>query len=178
MSSKDQTSEEGQEAPPVGDIDALKEALAGEKARAEDFLANWKRAQADFINYKRRSEQASAETVNLAKSILILTLLPVLDDLERALNSGPPRLAKNSWVDGITLIERKFRAVLEAQGLSPIKAVGEPFDPNLHEAAMHEKGKEGIVIREIYKGYKFGDRVLRPVGVVVGSGEEEEKPAP
>jgi len=76
-------------------------------------------------------------------------------------------------VDGISLIERKLQASLEAQGLSPIKALGEPFDPHLHEAIRQDKGKEGIVIGEVQKGYKFHDRVIRPAMVVVGNGEEE-----
>ncbi len=83
-----------------------------------------------------------------------------------------PRL---TWVDGIRLIERKLQASLEVRGLSPIKALGEPFDPKFHEAAMHGKGKEGIVIEELQKGYKLRDRVIRPAMVVVGSGEEEQK---
>jgi molecular chaperone GrpE len=64
---------------------------------------------------------------------------------------------------------------LEAQGLSPIEAVGQPFDPNLHEATMQGKGKEGIVIEELQKGYKFRERVIRPSKVVVGNGEEEKE---
>jgi molecular chaperone GrpE len=159
----------------VGDIEALKAALAEEKAKAENYLDNWKRAQADFINYKRRNEQDKQETSKFANSVLILNLLPVLDDLERALNSVPQRLAKAAWVDGIRLIERKFRASLEAQGLTPIKALGKPFDPNLHEATMHSQGKEGIVVGEIQRGYKLHDRLLRPAKVAVGSGQEPEE---
>jgi len=105
----------------------------------------------------------------------MLNLLPILDDLERALASIPPKLANLSWVDGVRRIERKLWASLEAQGLSQIKARGEPFDPKLHEAAMHSKGKEGIVIEELQKGYKLHDRVIRPAMVVVGNGEEEEE---
>ncbi len=159
----------------VEDIETLKQSLAEEKAKAEAYLANWQRAQADFINYKRRSEQEKEEISQFANTILMLSLLPVLDDLERALASIPPHLARLTWVDGIRLIERKLRASLEAQGLSPIKALGEPFDPKLHESAMHGKGKEGIVIEELQKGYKLHDRVIRPAMVVVGNGEEEEK---
>ena len=77
-------------------------------------------------------------------------------------------------MDGIKLIERKLRATLEAQGLSEIKALGEPFDPHFHEAVMQDKGKEGAVVEEVQKGYKFNDRVIRPTKVVVGNGEEEE----
>ncbi len=157
----------------VEDVEVLKQALAEETAKAEANLAGWQRAQADFINYKRRSEQEKEESVNFANSLLMLNLLPILDDLERAFASIPTRLAKLSWVDGFKLIERKLRATLKAQGLSPIKALGEPFDPNLHEATRQDKGKEGLVIGEVQKGYKFRDRVIRPSKVVVGNGEEE-----
>jgi len=157
------------------DVGELKQALAEEKEKAESYLANWQRAQADFINYKRRSEQEKEETNKFANSVLMLNLLPILDDLERACDAIPPSLAKRSWVDGIRLIERKLRASLKAQGLSPIKAVGELFDPHLHEAIRQDKGKEGIVIEEMQKGYKFHDRIIRPSKVVVGNGEAKEK---
>jgi len=159
----------------IEDVEALKKALAEEKARAETNLDGWQRAQADFINYKRRSEQEKEEIGKFANAILMLNLLPILDDLERAFTSVPPRLAKHNWVDGVRLIERKLQASLEAQGLSQIRALGEPFDPNLHEAVMQGKGKENIVVDELQKGYKLHDRVIRPSRVVVGNGEEEEK---
>lgn len=152
----------------------LQQALSEAKQKAENYLANWQRAQADFLNYKRRSEQAREEINQSANAALILSLLPVLDDLERAFASIPPELAKLGWVDGIRLIEHKLRLNLEAQGLSTIKALGEPFDPTLHEGAMHGKGKEGTVIRELQKGYRLYDRVLRPTMVVVGDGETPE----
>lgn len=169
------TNEVEPEVAEIEDVEALKQALAEEKAKTESNLANWQRAQADFINYKRRSEQEKEEIGKFVNVTLMLTLLPILDDLERAFTSIPPHLVEFTWVDGIRLIERKLRASLETQGLSQIKALGEPFDPRLHEAAMHGKGKEGIVIEEFQKGYKFHDRVIRPTMVVVGNGEEEEK---
>jgi len=169
------TGEVEPEVAEIEDIETLKKILAEAKAKAEANLAGWQRAQADFINYKKRSEQEKQELVKFANSLLILNLLPVLDDLERAFASIPPRMAKLSWVDGIKLIERKLWAVLEAQGLSPIEALGEPFDPRFHEAVRQDKGKDGIVIEEVQKGYMLGDRVIRPTMVVVGNGEEEEK---
>jgi len=175
MTAESQAGEPEQEVAEAEDVEALKKALAEERAKAEKYLANWKRAQADFINYKQRSEQDKEETSKFANSVVILSLLPVLDDLERALDSIPPRLAKLPWVEGIRLVERKFRTSLEAQGLTPIKAKGEPFDPNLHEAAMRSKGKEGMVVKELQRGYKLRDRVLRPATVAVGSGEEAEE---
>jgi len=170
-----QTNEIEPEVSEAEDIETLKQALAEEKAKAEANLANWQRSQADFINYKRRSEQEKEEIGKFANSILMLSLLPILDDLERAFDSIPPHLAQLTWVDGIRLIERKLQSSLEAQGLSPIKAIGEPFDPNLHEATMYRKGEEGIVIEELQKGYKLHDRVIRPAMVVVGNGEKEEE---
>ena len=159
----------------VEDIEILKQALAEEKEKAGANLAGWQRAQADFINYKRRSGQEKEEIGKFANSVLILSILPVLDDLERAFDSIPPRLTKLDWVNGIRLIERKLRTDLEAQGVSPIKALGEPFDPHLHEAMRCGNGKEGIVIEELFKGYKLHDRVIRPARVVVGNGGEKEE---
>ena len=157
------------------DVAVIRQALAEEKAKAENYLANWQRAQADFINYRRRSEQEKEEIIRFANSALVLNLLPVLDDLERAFAAVPPNLAELGWLDGIRLIERKLRASLEAQGISPIQALGEPFDPRFHEAVRQDKGKDGIVIEEMQKGYQFHDKVIRPSKVVVGNGEGEDE---
>ena len=159
----------------IEDIETLKKLLAEANAKAEANLAGWQRAQADFINYKRRSEQERAEMAQFANSVIMLSLLPILDDFERAFVSIPPRLEKMSWVDGIKLVERKLWANLEAQGLTPIKALGQSFDPNLHEAVRQDKGKEGIVIEELQKGYTLYDRIIRPSKVVVGNGEKKEE---
>jgi len=172
---ENQTTQAEPEATEADDIEILKQALAEEKEKTEANLAGWQRAQADFINYKRRSEQEKEEIGKSANCALILSILLVLDDLERAFNSIPPRLARLDWVNGIRLIERKLRASLEAQGVSPIKALGEPFDPHLHEAMRCGNGKEGIVIEELFKGYKLHDRVIRPARVVVGNGGEKEE---
>lgn len=157
----------------VEDVEALRQALAEAREKAEANLAGWQRAQADFINYKRRSEQEKAAIGQYANTELMLRLLPVLDDFERALAAIPSRYMKLGWVEGIKLIERKLRTILEAEGLSQIKALGEPFDPNLHDAAMQGRGKEGVVVGEIEKGYKLRDRVIRPSRVIVGNGEED-----
>jgi|TARA_B100000315_G_C14457799_1_gene532263 molecular chaperone GrpE len=172
---EDQTTKVTQEVAEVKEIELVKKALAEEKTRAEGYLASWQRAQADFVNYKRRTEQNRQEMGKFANSVLILSLLPILDDLERALDSVPPRLAKLAWVDGVRLIWRKLRENLQAQGLTPIVSEGEPFDPNLHEAAMYSKGREGVVVRELQKGYKLYDKILRPAVVAVGNGKGARK---
>jgi len=149
----------------------LEKILAETKQKADDYLDYWKRTQADFQNYKRHAEQDRLEMGVYANSQLILALLPVLDDFERAVDSLTPKLAKLDWVHGIRLIESKLRKTLEAQGVSPIKAVGEVFDPNLHEAVMHVKGEDGKVVQELQKGYRLHDKILRPSKVAVGNGE-------
>jgi len=156
------------------DVESLKRALDAEKAKAQDYLANWQRSQADFINYRKRIEQERNETIKFANAMLALDLLPVLDDLERALDNVTPKLAGFTWVDGIGLIYRKLRAILEGHGLTEVKAAGQPFDPNLHEAVLYGDGEEGKVIEELQKGYKLHDRVLRPALVKVGKGKEEK----
>ncbi len=162
--------EKAQEVEEKEDIGALKQALAEAKTKAETNLAGWQRAQADYINYKRRSEQEKEETVKFANVELILSLLPVLNDLETAFTTIPPEIAGSSWIEGMKLIMRKLQSTLEAQGLSLIEALGKPFDPRFHEAVAQIEGEEGIVVKEIQKGYQFRDRVIRHSKVIVGKG--------
>jgi molecular chaperone GrpE len=140
------------------------------KSEAETYLDNWKRSQADFVNYKRRAEQEREDTVKFGNSMLLLSLLPVLDDLQRALESIPADIKNMPWVEGIRLIERKFSSSLESQGVKVIPTEGEAFDPNVHEAAMHVEGADGMIVKELQKGYKIHDRVIRPAMVTVGNG--------
>jgi molecular chaperone GrpE len=156
------------------DVEFLKQALAEAEEKATANLAGWQRAQADFINYKKRSDREKADLGQYANSELIVKLLPALDDLERALATIPARQAKLGWVEGIRLIERKLRVTLENEGLCQIEALGEPFDPHFHEAVMQGKGREGVVIEEVQKGYRLHDRVIRPSKVVVGGGKEDK----
>ena len=154
------------------DIEIFKDALVEEKGKAAKYLANWQRCQADFDNYKKHAEQEKNEIVEFANSTLILNLLPIMDDFERALASVPDDLVRSNWTEGINLICDKLKSTLELQGLVEIKANGEPFDPHLHEAIMQRDGDEGIIVEEIQKGYRFRDKVIRPSLVVVGNGNE------
>lgn len=157
------------------DVEALQQTLAEDRQRAETYLANWQRSQADLANYRQRSEQERRETIEFANSVLVGSLLPVIDDLERAMASVPARLEKSSWTEGIRLIYNKLKATLQAQGLTEIEATGEPFDPRLHEAIMQQEGEDGVVVDETQKGYKFRDRVIRPSQVTVGTGSGSDK---
>ena len=155
------------------DVASLQKALVEEQAKANGYLDNWQRSQADFLNYKKRTEQERYETAKHANATLILALLPVLDDLERALENIPEKPVKSNWVDGIELISRKLKSILEGHGLSEIQAIGEPFDPNLHEAMLFSEGEEEMVVEEMQKGYRLHDQVLRPTKVSVGKGSEQ-----
>ncbi len=159
----------------IQNVDSLKKALEEEKAKAERYMDNWRRAEADFDNYRKRTEQEKDEVIRFANTALILNLLSILDDFERAFNSLPAKLAGFSWVDGMRLVYRKLQATLEAQGVSPIKAEGENFDPAIHEAVAQGEGEEGKVIGEVQKGYKLHNRLIRPALVMVGKGKEGEK---
>jgi len=164
----DEVIEEGIEQ--AEDIETLQQSLAEEKERAGKYLASWQRCQADFVNYKQRAEQEKSEIIEFANSALICNLLPIMDDLERAFASVPADLEESNWTEGIRLIYNKLKTSLEAQGLTEIQARGEPFDPHLHEAIMQQDGKEGIIIEELQKGYKFKEKVIRPSLVTVGRG--------
>ncbi len=157
----------------IEDIDSLRKALEEEKLKAEKYLANWQRTEADLSNFKKRIEQERGEVAQFANMALILNLLPIVDDFERAFNTLPDKLEQLTWIDGIRLIWRKLWVSLEAQGISEIKAVGEKFDPAVHEAVRQEDGEEGEVLEELQKGYKLRDRLIRPALVVVGGGGGE-----
>ncbi len=153
----------------------LSQTLAEEKAKAAEYLAGWQRAQADFINYKRRCEQEKEDIIKYGNTEFILKILPVMDDFERAFKNPPSGKVSHGWLEGMKALERKFRSFLEGEGLAKIEALGKPFDPNLHEAVMQVEGDEGIIVKEFEKGYKLKDRVIRHSKVAVGSGRHESE---
>jgi molecular chaperone GrpE len=151
----------------TGDLAAELEA---ERAKANEYLEQWRRAAADFTNFKRRTEQERAEMAKLFVEGLVKSLLPVLDNFERALASVPEDMKGSGWVEGVSLTEKQLRAALEREGLNAIDALGQKFDPNLHEAVAHDvsdQHEDDSVIEEFQKGYKLHDRVIRPSMVKV-----------
>ncbi len=158
------------DAATAGDPASLNALLEEEREKAQSFYASWQRAAADYQNYKRRVEEERSETARFANAALIINLLPLLDDLDRALHNVDAALAGLTWVDGIRLIQRKFLGVLEMAGVQEIPADGQTFDPAVHEAVSQGPGEEGKVIAVVQKGYRLGDRVIRPSMVVVGQG--------
>lgn len=137
-----------------------------------DYKADLQRMAADFSNYRKRNETERLEFAKYAKADLITKLLDVLDGYDRALEGMPEAVkdqANNSWVEGMWLVERKLRSILDGEGLEPIDALGKPFDPYLHEAIAHVESEEpeGTVIQEHRKAYRLNDRVIRPALVSV-----------
>lgn len=149
------------------EIEALKAKLADAESKANDYRDSWMRAQAEFQNYKKRLERDNELTYVAMKGDIVKKVLPVLDDLERALQNRP---AENSWANGIELIARKLQNILESEGIKRIEAEGTEFDPKYHEAISHEPAdgvKSGFVIAVVQNGYMLGDRVIRPALVRV-----------
>ena len=151
-------------------LDQLTQQLAAEQRKSEEYLDLLRRTQADFINYKRRTGQGQNEERITAQVALLDQVLPVLDDLGRALESTPPELANQSWVQGIMLIARSLMSVLEQLGVRQVGRPGEQFDPRWHEAlAMQEQPgtREGTILQVTRPGYALGERVIRPAQVIV-----------
>ena len=144
-----------------------------EQQKAEEYLDLLRRTQADFRNYRRRMSQEQAEERTLAQSVLLSELLPVFDDLGRALLSAPPELAEDPWVQGLFLIARRLTMLLDQLGVRQIGTPGEPFDPRKHEAIMTEAradAPEGTILHVTQPGYSLGERVIRPAQVSVATG--------
>ena len=163
----------------LGQVEELKGRLATAEQDAAETRTAWQRSAADFANFRRRTEQEREASLGLANEMLLLKLLAVVDDFDRALAAMPKELEHMGWVEGLWLVERKLRALLESEGVTPIEAEGKPFDPREHEAVMHEetdRAPDDTVIGELQRGYRIRDRVLRPslVNVAKNSGQQAD----
>jgi molecular chaperone GrpE len=143
--------------------------LQAARDEAQANFARYQRLAADFENYKRRTRQELADRTQYANEELLRKLLPILDNLHRALDHAPEGIDRN-WFDGLRTVVRQFEDTLQAQGVSPIAAVGEKFDPSKHEAIAREETdehEEGTIVEEMQPGYRLHERVLRPTLVKV-----------
>lgn len=149
------------------EFSALKVQLAEAESKKQEYLDALLRERADFTNYRRRAELEGKQMGQWTTGETVKKLLPVLDDLERALSNRP---ADNIWANGVELVLRKFQSILEKENITRIEAEGKPFDPNLHEAIMQEPSdlyESGTVTAVLQQGYMHGERVLRPALVKV-----------
>ncbi|MCL0044224.1 nucleotide exchange factor GrpE [Dehalococcoidia bacterium] len=169
--------------------DGLESSISGAPMQAKldeidrergEFKALAQRAQADLINFRKKIEDDRGEMIRSIATRLIIRLLPIVDDLQRAL-AQPPEGESVAWLDGIRLIERSLKGLLEAEGVTEIEACGLQFDPSEHEAlfaADCSDKQPGIVISVIRPGYRLHGRVLRAAQVVVARDKETKQDEP
>ncbi|MFM2308997.1 MAG: hypothetical protein RLY87_1118 [Chloroflexota bacterium] len=156
------------ESAPTTDMQARIDALEKEVAEHKDAYL---RATADYKNLKRRYDAERIELIARAGASLLLKLLPVVDDIERAVASVTPDVEGTLWYKGFRLIPQKFQSVLDSEGVTPVASVGAAFDPNVHEAIAYEpcpEDQDGQVVAELQRGYLLRDKILRPAMVKVG----------
>ena len=153
--------------------DSVESRLAEAEAKRDEYLADLQRLAADFDNYRKRVLRDQAQLVARAHEGLVRELLPVLDDLERALGAAEVH-DEATVVEGVRLVQRALADQLAREGLEEIAADG-AFDPHVHEALLSQPGEgvePGTVLQVVQKGYRLGDRVLRPARVVVAAERE------
>lgn len=151
----------------LDEMESLKKQLAEAQTQAADFKDGWQRARAEFDNFRKRIERENSLVYQNAAGNVIKRYLPVMDDLERAMQARPADLP---WAAGIDLIYRKLQSILDSEGIKRIEAEGQVFDPNFHEAIAQEKCDDlpsGYVVAVVQNGYMLGDKVLRPAMVRV-----------
>ncbi|WP_410514418.1 nucleotide exchange factor GrpE [Paenibacillus sp. BR2-3] len=137
---------------------------------ADEFQGRALRVQADFDNFRRRTLKEKEELAQYATSKLVTELLPVMDNFERALATAPATPDFEAFTKGVNMIFRQLEGVLKNEGLTAMETVGQPFNPEYHQAIMQvesEEHEEGIVTEEVQKGYLLKDKVLRPAMVKV-----------
>ena len=149
------------------EAESLKLRLEQAESKMAETVEGWQRTQADFQNYRKRIERDSENMFASMKGDIVKKILPVLDDLERAMQN---RSVDDAWANGIELIVRKFKNILDAEGVKRIEVEGAEFNPTLHEAISHEPADgvaSGHVIAVVQNGYMLGERVIRPALVRV-----------
>ncbi|TAK89181.1 nucleotide exchange factor GrpE [Patescibacteria group bacterium] len=144
--------------------------IAELEAQIAELTSDAQRVQAEFLNYKRRETEAKAELTDMVKQSVIIELLPLLDNIDRALAHQPEDLKDHPWANGVVAVGKQVQDSLKSLGVERIESVGQPFDHNLHEAISMDDGDgdEEVVTEELQPGYKIGDRVIRHAMVKVG----------
>jgi molecular chaperone GrpE len=157
----------------TADQDDNGDSMAGLQADLERFRDLAMRSQADFENYKKRCAREKEDAIKYANKDLLERLIPIVDNFELGLEAARGEGEKSPIYSGMSLVLKQLQDFLRENGLQPIDAVGQKFDPNQHEAIAHEPSDEvpeEVVVRQTRRGYRYKDRLLRPSGVVVSSG--------
>jgi molecular chaperone GrpE len=148
------------------------EELRKQAAEAQEYLDLARRTQAEFQNYQKRMQREREQERDFARSAYVLELVPVLDNLERALKAARDAGETGSLVQGVSMVQAQFLEMLKRLGVTPIAALGEPFDPSVHEALVQQPSKDhppNTVMHVEQAGYKMNERVIRPAKVVVSA---------
>lgn len=164
MDNKDQTNNDQKEL-------TLEQQLEQAQDQIAQLTDSAKRALADLENFKRRTEQEKENSRNYQTASLLLELLPIIDNLERANQNMPEEFQTHEWTKGLDLVSKQFNDLLQQKGLQEINQIDVELDPNKHEPMMQAPGKENIVLEIFEKGYILGDKVIRAAKVKVGNGE-------
>lgn len=166
-------SEEAEQKPAEGQNfpEKLQADLAAANEQIKELTLTAKRALADLQNYRKKVEEEKAGFAQFANLNLLMELIPILDNFNRAFSAVPAEIQNSNWFKGALQIEQQLAGVMRKQGVCELpSSVGKKVDPNLHEPVMTGPGEKDIVIEEFEKGYKIGDRVIRPAKVKVGDG--------
>jgi len=174
--SVDNTTAQGEESnnslPELSEIEALQTELEQVKKESQTNLDGWQRSRAEFTNYKRRTAQELLESRERGATDALAKILPAIDDFERALSTVPEGLKDDPWINGASLIFKNLQKILDEYKVDVIDPVGEEFNPNFHEAVGTDDSDEyesGTVTTTLQKGYRSGERVLRPALVRVAN---------
>jgi molecular chaperone GrpE len=163
------------ELPAAAELDALKASLAEKDKEIAELKDKYLRAAAEMDNARKRLRQQSEETIRLQRENLMREILPIVDNLERAVSAARAGGDGKSIVEGVEMVLRSMMDVLRAQGVTPIDSVGQAFDPARHEAVDHvpsDTHAPNTVIQEFHRGYQAGDRILRTARVTVSKAAE------
>ncbi|MDE2950545.1 MAG: nucleotide exchange factor GrpE [Chloroflexota bacterium] len=170
--SADESGNTEEEAPELPEGINLMQAFIEAQQEAQSNKDGWQRARAEFANYKKRIERERIEVFQRASLDTLKALLPIVDDFDRAFESLPEDISDNPWIGGVSMIQRKFVALLEQYEVETIDPTGDLFDPNLHQAIGTEESDEvesGHVTETLQKGYRAGEQILRLALVKVAS---------
>lgn len=156
------------------EIETLKGELDAARQQSDEYLGLLQRERAEFNNFRRRTAEERERALGLAGEDLIRKVLSIADDFDRAIDARPEEIAAHGWVEGVVAIDRKLRALLESEGVTPIDAEpGRPFDPREHDAIANVPNTDradGEIVDEVRRGYRLRDRVIRPALVAVATG--------
>ena len=161
-----------------GELEALRAQIAEKDKEIAELKDKYLRTLADTENARKRIRQQSEESVRIQREAILRDVLPIIDNLERALSAARGGADAKSVIEGVEMTVKALIDFLRAQGVTPLNSVGQAFDPNRHEAADHVESEihpANTVVDEFHRGYLIGDRVLRPARVSVAKGDSRKR---